>query len=1099
MIFRKYSAHRIILLSLVMVTGFFLPTASGKEGHIKVGVLANRGYEQCRTRWEPTIHYLTTKVPPHKFELIPLSFEQIIPAARDGKVDFVICNSGIFVDIEAMYGATGIATIKTRIMDEYYTVFGGVIFTRSDNQSIKTFRDLKGKSFIAADRDSLGGWQVQWREFKRAGIDPHKYFSSLRFAGQHDAVVFEVLSGAADAGACRTDVLEHLAADRKINLADIRLIAEGRDVNTARKSFPFLLSTHLYPEWAFAKLSHTPSDLASRVSLALQGMKADDHAAVAGECGGWSYPLNYQPVHDLQQELMIGYYGKFTTMSLQETVSKYWREIVILVLVFTILTMALFWVAVLYRRSSRLRIRLDNELKERDKIAEALRESEERWNFALEGSGDGVWDWNAVTNEVFFSQQWKTMLGYEEHEIGNTLAEWDKRVHPDDRDHVYREINRHFAGETPIYISEHRIQCKDGSYKWILDRGKVVSRTEENKPLRVVGTHTDLTGRKNAEEELKASKSKLDLALASAGMGTWILNLADGKRHFDDQIYHLLGINPDTFQGTPEEFFHVIHPEDHEKVKEALDRTINLGLPYEPEYRVILPDGTIRFIAARGMMTLDDTGKPMRIDGVGWDITERKQIEEALLESESKFRDLSEKAMVGVYLIQDNLFKYVNAEFARIFGYSIDEMTDKLGPADVIFPDDLPLVEESLRKRISGQLKSISYSFRILTKERDIRHMEVYSSRTTYQGRLAVIGSALDISDRKWMEEAIRKSEERYRSIFENAREGIFQSTPEGRFIQVNPAMARMCGYASPEEMMETITDMATQHYVDPEERDVFKASIEELGSVENFRIETYRKNRSRIWVSINARVVRDETGRILYYEGTHEDVTEQKLMEDMIKENERRYRHLVENSNDIIYTTDTKGILTYVNPATERLTGYPISQLFGKHYSMLTRKDYREPMNGHYEKQYREKNQITYYEFPIVTKDGLEIWIGQQAQLIFDQERIIGFQATARDITDRMKVEEEQRERERLTALIQTAGMISHEMNQPLQAILGQADLIRLSLPSGDAKNERLEIIKDQIERMRAITRKLVNISRYKTKPYAGKSTIVDLEKSAE
>jgi signal transduction histidine kinase len=111
--------------------------------------------------------------------------------------------------------------------------------------------------------------------------------------------------------------------------------------------------------------------------------------------------------------------------------------------------------------------------------------------------------------------------------------------------------------------------------------------------------------------------------------------------------------------------------------------------------------------------------------------------------------------------------------------------------------------------------------------------------------------------------------------------------------------------------------------------------------------------------------------------------------------------------------------------------------------------------------------------------------------------DKVTGFQATARDITDRITAEAEQREREKLTALIQTAGMISHELNQPLQAILGQADLLDMNLPAGDEKKARLEVIKDQIDRMRNITRKLMNISRYETKPYAGKSKIVDLDKS--
>jgi PAS domain S-box-containing protein len=141
---------------------------------------------------------------------------------------------------------------------------------------------------------------------------------------------------------------------------------------------------------------------------------------------------------------------------------------------------------------------------------EALRESEARWQFALEGAGDGVWDWNAQTNQVYFSRQWKAMLGFAEHEIGDTLAEWDMRIHPDDRDHAYREIQKHLEGETPIYISEHRLQCKDGTYKWILDRGQVIECTKDGKALRIIGTHSDITERKQREAEREALIADLE-------------------------------------------------------------------------------------------------------------------------------------------------------------------------------------------------------------------------------------------------------------------------------------------------------------------------------------------------------------------------------------------------------------------------------------------------------------------------------------------------------------------------------------------------------------------------------------------------------------
>ena len=138
------------------------------------------------------------------------------------------------------------------------------------------------------------------------------------------------------------------------------------------------------------------------------------------------------------------------------------------------------------------------------KLAElALRESEQRWYLALDGAGQGVWDWNAATDEVFFSPQWKAMLGYDDREIGNSLDEWKRRVHPDDLADCLHELQRHFNGEAPVYRSEYRMRCKDGRYKWILDRGMVFAWTADHQPLRVVGTHTDISERKQAEEQLR--------------------------------------------------------------------------------------------------------------------------------------------------------------------------------------------------------------------------------------------------------------------------------------------------------------------------------------------------------------------------------------------------------------------------------------------------------------------------------------------------------------------------------------------------------------------------------------------------------------------
>jgi two-component system cell cycle sensor histidine kinase/response regulator CckA len=157
----------------------------------------------------------------------------------------------------------------------------------------------------------------------------------------------------------------------------------------------------------------------------------------------------------------------------------------------------------------------------------ALRESENRWQFALEGSGDGVWDWNAETNTTYFSRQWKAMLGYAEDEISDRPSEFDDRLHPEDREKVRLALEKHYSGESPIYSAEHRLRHKDGTYKWILGHGKVIRRSPEGKPLRVIGTHTDLTAVKAAEEEREKLRAQFLQSQKMESIG----RLAGGVAH----------------------------------------------------------------------------------------------------------------------------------------------------------------------------------------------------------------------------------------------------------------------------------------------------------------------------------------------------------------------------------------------------------------------------------------------------------------------------------------------------------------------------------------------------------------------------------------
>lgn len=145
------------------------------------------------------------------------------------------------------------------------------------------------------------------------------------------------------------------------------------------------------------------------------------------------------------------------------------------------------------------------------RIEAALKESEQRLNFAFKGSGDGMWDWDANTGQVHYSKQWKSMLGYNDEELKNEFKEWETRVHPDDLGPALADINDYLEGKTPTYSNQHRLLCKDGRYKWILSRGAIVSRNADGKPARLIGTHTDITEQKEIEHDLRIAATAFEV------------------------------------------------------------------------------------------------------------------------------------------------------------------------------------------------------------------------------------------------------------------------------------------------------------------------------------------------------------------------------------------------------------------------------------------------------------------------------------------------------------------------------------------------------------------------------------------------------------
>jgi PAS domain S-box-containing protein len=261
---------------------------------------------------------------------------------------------------------------------------------------------------------------------------------------------------------------------------------------------------------------------------------------------------------------------------------------------------------------------------------EALRESETRWQFALEGSGDGVWDWDIANGGMFFSRQWKAMLGYEEDEISNCLSAWESRIHPEDKAQCWADHQAHFRGETAIYQNEHRLRCKDGSYKWIFDRGKVIQWGEGGLPLRMIGIHTDISDRKHAELALQFSQAKFEALVTNMpGMVYRYFPTTPSEPHrftfVSAHSMELLELAPDVLLHDADALLDLIHPDDLASFLASVTYAVAHFLPWHWEGRITTPSGKQKWIQGNSQAQHAPEGEAW--DGLLVDISDRKQAE----------------------------------------------------------------------------------------------------------------------------------------------------------------------------------------------------------------------------------------------------------------------------------------------------------------------------------------------------------------------------------------------------------------------------------------------------------------------------------------
>ncbi|WP_169719897.1 PAS domain-containing protein [Marinobacterium litorale] len=313
-------------------------------------------------------------------------------------------------------------------------------------------------------------------------------------------------------------------------------------------------------------------------------------------------------------------------------------------------------------------------------------DQEARWRAVLEATGQGVWDWDAGTNKVWFSPIWKTMLGYSDSEVGDSLDEWESRLHPDDYDRVFKDLNAHLEGKTSHYENTHRVRAKNGSWCWILDRGQVFSRDAQGKPLRVIGTHTDIT------DEYESSNRLQLLAANVPGVLYQFKLKPDGTSAFpfaSSGVADIYELTPEEIRDDAARVFERVHPDDRQRVTDTIHESARKLSDWHDEYRVLLPNKGLRWLRGQSTPRKEADGS-ITWHGFIQDITAEKQEREARQEYEARYRLAMDATGIGMWTwdLNTNEVKWSDRTYRQLgyepnaFPISLERFLELMHPAD---------------------------------------------------------------------------------------------------------------------------------------------------------------------------------------------------------------------------------------------------------------------------------------------------------------------------------------------------------------------------------------------------------------------------------